>query len=139
MWDNVSVGDSSYSHRLMHLKLPGNQATTAKYGQSNLCFLDQFGTLLSCSATFLPEVSEPVLEVKNVTTINFWRYSSKSKKKERDQRDLNISEKFETLLPCSTIYFLVMRARLLQKLATRNFSIGKNRSRFTIFEGRILK
>ena len=32
-----------------------------------------------------------------------------------------------------------MRARLLQKLATRNPSIGKKTSWFTFFEGRILK
>ena len=45
----------------------------------------------------------------------------KSKKEECDQRDLNVSDQFETLLACSSIYFLGMRARLLQKLATRNF------------------
>ena len=49
----------------------------------------------------------------------------KSKKMECDQRDLNISDQFETLIPCSTIYFLGIRARLLQKLATGNSSIGK--------------
>ena len=58
----------------------------------------------------------------------------KLKKKECDQRDLNISDQFETLIPCSTTYFLRMRARLLQKLATGKSSIGKKNSWFTIFE-----
>ena len=49
----------------------------------------------------------------------------KSKKKECDQRDLIISDQFETLIPCSTMYFLGIRAQLLQKLATGNSSIGK--------------
>ena len=48
---------------------------------------------------------------------------SKSKTEEPDQRDLNISDQIETLIPCSTIYFLGMRAQLLQKLATGNSSI----------------
>ena len=50
---------------------------------------------------------------------------SKSKKEECGQRDLFFSDQFETLIPCSTIYFLGVRARLLQKLATGNYSIGK--------------
>ena len=49
----------------------------------------------------------------------------KSKNKECDQRDLNISDQFETVIPCSTIYFLGIRARLLQKLVTGNSSIDK--------------
>ena len=49
----------------------------------------------------------------------------KSKKEECDQRDLNISDQFETLIPCSTIYCLGMRARRLQNLSTRNSSIGE--------------
>ena len=64
---------------------------------------------------------------------------SKSKKEECDQRDLNISDQFETLILCSAIYFLGMRARLLQKLATGNSPISKKTSWFTMFEGRILK
>ena len=44
-----------------------------------------------------------------------------SKKKECDRRDLNISDQFETLIPCSTIYFLGIRARLLQKTNHRKF------------------
>ena len=40
------------------------------------------------------------------------------KKQECDQRDLSISDQFETLIPYSTIYFLGMKARLLQNLAT---------------------
>ena len=51
----------------------------------------------------------------------------KSKKKECDQRDLSISDQFETLVPCSTIYFLGIRAWLLQKLVTGNFSIGRKK------------
>ena len=51
----------------------------------------------------------------------------KSKKKECDQRNLNISDQFETLIPCSTMYFLGIRARLSQKLATGNYSIGKKK------------
>ena len=61
---------------------------------------------------------------------------SKSKEEGCDRRDLF---QFETLIPCSTIYFLEMRARLLQKLATGNSSLGKKTSGFKIFEGRILK
>ena len=49
----------------------------------------------------------------------------KWKKKECDQKDLNISDQFETLIPCSTIYFLGIWERLLQKLATGNSFIGK--------------
>ena len=64
---------------------------------------------------------------------------SKSKKEECDQRDLNISDQLETLIPCSTLCFLGMRARLLQKLAPGNSSISKKTSWFTMFEGRILK
>ena len=52
---------------------------------------------------------------------------SKSKKEECGQMNLNFSDQFETLIPCSTIYFLTMRARLLQKLATGNSSIGKKK------------
>ena len=55
----------------------------------------------------------------------------KSKKKECDQRDLIISDQFETLITCSTIYFLGIRARLLQKLATGNSSIVKKN--FTVY------
>ena len=51
----------------------------------------------------------------------------KSKKKECDQRDLNISDQFEILTPCSTICILGIRARLLQKLVTGNSSIGKKK------------
>ena len=61
------------------------------------------------------------------------------KKEECDQRDLNISDQFKTVISCSTMYFLRMKPRLLQKLATGNSSIGKETSRFTICEGRILK
>ena len=44
-----------------------------------------------------------------------------NKKNEKcDQRDINISDQFETLIPCSTIHFLGMRARFLQKLAIGN-------------------
>ena len=64
---------------------------------------------------------------------------SKSKEEGCDRRDLDISDQFKTLIPCSTIYFLGMRPRLLQKLATGNPSIGKKTSGFKIFEGRILK
>ena len=64
---------------------------------------------------------------------------SKSKMEECDRRDLNISDQFETLIPYSTIYFLGMRAQLLQKLATGNSSVGKKTPWFTIFEGKILK
>ena len=49
----------------------------------------------------------------------------KPKKEECDQRDLNISDEFETLITSSTIYFLGMRARPLQRLSTRNSFIGK--------------
>ena len=49
----------------------------------------------------------------------------KSKKEECDQRDLNISDQFETLIPCSTIYCLGMRAQHLQNLSARNSSIGE--------------
>ena len=63
----------------------------------------------------------------------------KSKKKECVQRDLNISDQFETLISCSTIYFLGIKAQLLQKLVTGNSSIGKKTSWFIVFEGRILK
>ena len=59
------------------------------------------------------------------------------KKEGCDLRDFNISDQFKTLIPCSTIYFLGIRARLSQKLATVNSSIGKKDSWFTIFEGRI--
>ena len=38
----------------------------------------------------------------------------KSKKDECDQRDLDIFDQFETLIPCLTIYFLGLRARLLK-------------------------
>ena len=48
----------------------------------------------------------------------------KLKKKECDQSDLNISDQFETLIPCSIIYFLGLRAQLLQKLVTGNSSRG---------------
>ena len=51
----------------------------------------------------------------------------KSKKKECDQRNLNISDQFETLIPCSIIYFLGLRAQLLQKLVTGNSSRGKKK------------
>ena len=57
---------------------------------------------------------------------------------EFDRIDLNISDSFETLVPCSIIYFLGIKARLSQKLATGN-SKGKKTSRFKIFEDRILK
>ena len=50
-----------------------------------------------------------------------------SKKKECDQRDLNISDQFEPFISCSTIYFLGIRARLLGKLATGNSSIDKKK------------
>ena len=50
--------------------------------------------------------------------------TSKLKKEECNQRDLNISDQFVTL-PCSTMYFLGIRARLLQKLSMGNSSIGK--------------
>ena len=49
----------------------------------------------------------------------------KSKNKECDQTNLNISDQFETLIPCSAIYFLGIRSRLLQKLATGSSSMGK--------------
>ena len=39
--------------------------------------------------------------------------------------DLNISDQFETLIPCSAIYFLGMRAQILQKLATGSSSRDK--------------
>ena len=45
----------------------------------------------------------------------------KSKKMECDERDLNISDQFETLIPCSAIYFLGIRARLLQETSHRKF------------------
>ena len=60
-------------------------------------------------------------------------------KMECNQMDLNISDQCETLIPCSTIYFLVLRARLLQNLATESSSIGRKTSWFAIFEGIILK
>ena len=41
--------------------------------------------------------------------------------KQCDQRDLNISDYFEILIPCSTIYFLGIRAQLLQKISHRTF------------------
>ena len=41
--------------------------------------------------------------------------------KECDQRYLNISYHFEILIPCSTIYFLGIRAQLLQKISHRTF------------------
>ena len=62
-----------------------------------------------------------------------------SKKKQCAQRDLNISDQIETLIPCSTKYFLGVRAQHLQKLVPGNSSIGKKTSWFTTFEGRILK
>ena len=100
-----------------------------EYNQSNLCVLDHFGTFMTCSATFLLEVSEPVS--LKVTTEDYFRgetlhlrhYSSRSKKEECDQRDLQISDQLETLILCSTKYFLGTRARLLQKLATGNSSM----------------
>ena len=53
--------------------------------------------------------------------------------------DLNISDQFETLIPFSTIYFLGVRIRPLQKLSTGNSCICKKNSWFTIFVGRILR
>ena len=90
---------------------------------------------MSCSVTFSPEVSE--LVSREVTTED--NFKGKSCKNFSDERHLNISNQFETLMPYSAIYFLGMRALLLQKLATGNSSIGKKRLRFTIFEGGILK
>ena len=58
MWDNVSAGDSSYRHMSIHLKLSGTYTTTEEYNQSNLCFLDHFGKIKSCSAIFLMEASK---------------------------------------------------------------------------------
>ena len=49
------------------------------------------------------------------------------KKEECDQRDLNFLIQFKTFIPCSNLYFLGMRARLLHKLATRNSPMGKKR------------
>ena len=45
-------------------------------------------------------------------------------KSEWYQKDLNISDQFETLISCSTKYFLGISARLSQKQAKENFSIG---------------
>lgn len=59
-------------------------------------------------------------------------------KEEFEERDLKISDQFETFVSCSNIYFLGMGAQLLQKLAT-NSSRGKTPSKFTICECRILK
>ena len=78
------------------------------------------------------------LEVKNVKTLHFDAIAL-NKKEKCDQIDLNISYQSETLILCSTIYFLGISVQLSQKLATENSSIGKKISRFTIFESRILK
>ena len=45
--------------------------------------------------------------------------------------DLNISDQFETLIPYSAIYFLGMRAQILQKLATGSSSRDKKRLWFS--------
>ena len=91
----------------------------------------------TCALTARTNVAEIGMTIPNLSeTLRL--LCSKSKMEECDRRDLNISDQFETLIPCSTIYFLGMRARLLQKLATGN-SIGKKTTRFTIFEGKILK
>ena len=87
-----------------------------------------FRAKVAIKGIIIPNLSEP-----------FRLLCPKSKKEECDQRDLNISDQFETLMPCSTIYLPGMRARFLQKLTTGNSSIAKKTSWFTIFEGRILK
>ena len=38
--------------------------------QTDLCFLDHFGTFMHCPATFLPGVSEPV-SLKVITETHF--------------------------------------------------------------------
>ena len=47
-----------------------------------------------------------IMMVKNIKTFYFWRYRSKSKKEECEQRELKISDQFEILICCSTICFL---------------------------------
>ena len=76
---------------------------------------------------------------KKGTTIPLISLCPKSKKGECDQMDLNISDQLETLIPFSTIYFLGVRIRPLQKLSTGNSCICKKTSWFTIFVGRILR
>ena len=73
------------------------------------------------SRTSAAKKSMVILNLSETLRLHF----PKSKKKEWNQRDLIISDQVETLIPCSTIYFLGIKARLLQKLATGNSSIGK--------------
>ena len=70
--------------------------------------------------------------------LKFYIFNAISLKEEFEERDLKISDQFETFVSCSNIYFLGMGAQLLQKLAT-NSSRGKTLSKFTICECRILK
>ena len=55
------------------------------------------------------------------------------------QRDFNIFDKLETLIPLSAIYFLEKSVRLSQKHPTKNSYLGKKKSMFKMFEGRNLK
>ena len=78
----------------------------------------------TCALTSAINVAKKGMTILNLSeTLRF--VCPKSKKEECDQMDLNVSDQFERLTPFSTTYFLEMRTRLLQKLATENSSIGK--------------
>ena len=52
MWDNVSVGDNSYS-QVNSSKIALNLSNNGEVQLSNICFLDHFVTPISYSVTFL--------------------------------------------------------------------------------------
>ena len=62
----------------------------------------------------------------------------KSKKKNYDQRDLNISDQFENHR-VEPYTFWELEHDFYKKLVTGNSSLGKKTSWFAAFEGRILK
>ena len=63
----------------------------------------------TCAPTSRANVAEKVMIIPNLSeTLRL--PCPKSKKKECDQRDLNISDQLETLILCSAIYFLGIRA-----------------------------
>ena len=80
----------------------------------------------TCALTSRTNEAKKVMIIPNLSE-NLRLPCLKSKKKECDQRNLNVSNQFETLIPCSIIDFLGIRARLLQNLVTGNCSIGKKK------------
>ena len=52
MWDNVSVGENSYS-QVNSSKIALNLSNNGEVQLSNICFLDHFVTPISYSVTFL--------------------------------------------------------------------------------------